>query len=513
VASNPRIDDLRKRLEKEPGSRLFAQLAEELRKDGELEEAIRVARDGLQKHPAYPSARMTLGRALLDTGDWSAARGEFELVLKSAADNILASRYLAECLENLGQRDAAIAQYKSTLALAPGEKHVIARLSELEGTGGAAKTPGPASAPGPAPAGFGSRPAAGLRPASARPDTGAVARPPAPPPPPVPAPPPTPPPPIQLATVEGEMELETSRSSAPAPRAPEAESPAPTPFAPIPLVDADEEFELERPYESPTTGIGLGSPADRAPAPAAPSAAAAAAARPAPAEDQEFELEAPHEAPSVGWAATIRPLPVMEEPAPTRAIVTPAVEPAAPPSAPAPAAPAAPAPAPPAPPAPVAAPKAATATAPQPLIPSTLTSPTLGELYFNQGFTDKAIEVYRDLVAREPENQRLGARLQELEKIQRSLSGGVAPAPVPPAPAPVPVPPPVPAAPAPVASAPPPPPPAVAPPVMAPPAVAETAVLEPLAPPPAPTGEGSRREAIERTIARLEGLLAAIRKG
>jgi uncharacterized protein HemY len=81
VATNPRIDDLRRRLEKEPGSRLFAQLAEELRKDGELEEAIRVSRAGLQKHPSYPSARMTLGRALLDTGDWGSARAEFELVL------------------------------------------------------------------------------------------------------------------------------------------------------------------------------------------------------------------------------------------------------------------------------------------------------------------------------------------------------------------------------------------------------------------------------------------------
>ena len=35
MATNPRIDDLRRRLEREPGSRLFAQLAEELRKAGE----------------------------------------------------------------------------------------------------------------------------------------------------------------------------------------------------------------------------------------------------------------------------------------------------------------------------------------------------------------------------------------------------------------------------------------------------------------------------------------------
>ena len=45
MAGNPRIDELRKKLDKEPGSRLFAQLAEELRKDGDLEDAIRVARE------------------------------------------------------------------------------------------------------------------------------------------------------------------------------------------------------------------------------------------------------------------------------------------------------------------------------------------------------------------------------------------------------------------------------------------------------------------------------------
>ena len=43
--------------------------------DGDLEEAIGVARAGLEKHPNYPSARLTLGRALLDSGDPAAARG------------------------------------------------------------------------------------------------------------------------------------------------------------------------------------------------------------------------------------------------------------------------------------------------------------------------------------------------------------------------------------------------------------------------------------------------------
>ena len=126
--ANPRIDDLRKRLEKEPGSRVFAQLAEELRKEGEFEEAIQVCREGLQKHSNYPSARMTLGRALFESGDLAAARKEFELVVKGAPDNILAGRMLGESLEGLGDLEAARDRYKKTLAMAPGEKHVAAQL-------------------------------------------------------------------------------------------------------------------------------------------------------------------------------------------------------------------------------------------------------------------------------------------------------------------------------------------------------------------------------------------------
>ena len=117
-AVNPRIEDLRRRLEKDPASRLFAQLAEELRKEGELEESIRICRDGLQKHPLYPSARMTLGRALLDSGDLGAARTEFEAVLQGAPDNLLARRFLEECQTRLADPEGTSAERPSEVSAA-----------------------------------------------------------------------------------------------------------------------------------------------------------------------------------------------------------------------------------------------------------------------------------------------------------------------------------------------------------------------------------------------------------
>ena len=44
----------------------FAQLAEELRRSGELQEAVDICQSGLAIHPGYLSARVTLGRALLE---------------------------------------------------------------------------------------------------------------------------------------------------------------------------------------------------------------------------------------------------------------------------------------------------------------------------------------------------------------------------------------------------------------------------------------------------------------
>jgi tetratricopeptide (TPR) repeat protein len=114
VAQNARIEELRKKLEREPGSPLFAQYAEELRRAGELGEAIRVCREGLGKHPGYATARITLARALATSGEAAAARGEFEAVLAVAPDNVIARRGL----EELGS-DGARAWGEKTLSSAP----------------------------------------------------------------------------------------------------------------------------------------------------------------------------------------------------------------------------------------------------------------------------------------------------------------------------------------------------------------------------------------------------------
>jgi len=96
VADNPRIEELRRRIQKDPASIAFAQLAEEHRRAGQFDDAVRVCRAGLAQHPAYLSARITLGRALLEMARYDEAATEFEYVLKAAPDNLTAVRELAD---------------------------------------------------------------------------------------------------------------------------------------------------------------------------------------------------------------------------------------------------------------------------------------------------------------------------------------------------------------------------------------------------------------------------------
>lgn len=102
MTDNPRIAELRRRVDKDPTSIAFAQLAEEYRRIGDYWEAVKACRDGLARHPGYLSAHVTLGRALMELQDYDAARVELEAVLQLAPDNLAAIRALAEIHERRG---------------------------------------------------------------------------------------------------------------------------------------------------------------------------------------------------------------------------------------------------------------------------------------------------------------------------------------------------------------------------------------------------------------------------
>jgi tetratricopeptide (TPR) repeat protein len=103
MTDSPRLEELKRRVQRDPASISFAALAEEYRKLGLFAEAIETCRAGLQRHPAYLSARVTLGRALVEVGEFDEASVELEHVLRSAPENLAAIRALADIHRRRGE--------------------------------------------------------------------------------------------------------------------------------------------------------------------------------------------------------------------------------------------------------------------------------------------------------------------------------------------------------------------------------------------------------------------------
>jgi len=77
------------------GAGAFPALAEANRRAGRLEEAERVAREGLRRRPELLAGRVALALALLDLDRVTEARGELERVLEDVPDHPLALEALA----------------------------------------------------------------------------------------------------------------------------------------------------------------------------------------------------------------------------------------------------------------------------------------------------------------------------------------------------------------------------------------------------------------------------------
>jgi len=145
VSDDSRIEPLRKRLQKDPASIAFAQLAEEYRRVGRFDEAIEVCRAGLARHPGYLSARVTLGRALLEVGDVESAQRELTDVVRVAPENLSAIRGLADIHRKRGEIPEALAQFKSAFDMASPDPTIDQIVRDLRRDAVAPSVPGDSS--------------------------------------------------------------------------------------------------------------------------------------------------------------------------------------------------------------------------------------------------------------------------------------------------------------------------------------------------------------------------------
>ena len=114
MTDTPRVEELKRRVQRDPASISFAALAEEYRRLGMFAEAIETCRAGLLRHPAYISAHVTLGRALVEVGEFDAASVELEQVLRSAPENLAAIRALADIHRRRGEIPETLDHYDAS---------------------------------------------------------------------------------------------------------------------------------------------------------------------------------------------------------------------------------------------------------------------------------------------------------------------------------------------------------------------------------------------------------------
>jgi len=128
----PEIEKLLEKIKKDPASKLFVPLAEEYVKGGMLDEAMAVLKEGLQVHPTYLTARVSLGKIYLQKALVGEAKLEFENVIKMNPDNLLAHRKLAGIYKAEGALEPCRSSCQKVLAQSPADKEMGALLHEVE---------------------------------------------------------------------------------------------------------------------------------------------------------------------------------------------------------------------------------------------------------------------------------------------------------------------------------------------------------------------------------------------
>ncbi len=127
-----RIEQLRYLLREDASSRIFFQLGELLRREGDAAEAVKVLRTGLERHPRYVAAWVSLGRSYRDLDSLAEAENAFETALGIDRENSAAARLLGETAAERGNWLQAVKALKLTRALTGGDDELNAQIARVE---------------------------------------------------------------------------------------------------------------------------------------------------------------------------------------------------------------------------------------------------------------------------------------------------------------------------------------------------------------------------------------------
>jgi tetratricopeptide (TPR) repeat protein len=156
-------DDIRAltaRMAEEPGSLAFLELAEALRRRGQLEAAFKVARGGLSRYPGLADAHDLMARVLSDQGDLAGAFDAWSSALQLDPMRTSALKGIAFLYFRAGDTPAALDHLQRAMEVDPDDPTIrqafgrmgAGRAEPSSAQGEPARRADPPSAPAPAPA-------------------------------------------------------------------------------------------------------------------------------------------------------------------------------------------------------------------------------------------------------------------------------------------------------------------------------------------------------------------------
>lgn len=122
------INFLRKKIEKNPKSILFARLADFYLKQKRVKEALELCTQGIENNPDYITGNYILAKIYLTMGDHEKAETQFKKVISHDRYFLSSHKHLADMMAKIGWENKAINHYRDILKLDPMEKEAAQML-------------------------------------------------------------------------------------------------------------------------------------------------------------------------------------------------------------------------------------------------------------------------------------------------------------------------------------------------------------------------------------------------